>query len=443
MLYSEINNVVCIVRRLTAALLIVAVIGGGAVNCFGETEVKDLYSPDSSDDSRFEFCLTDAHSPIQSSLYAAADTGKSDKGSSASSKKAGDDKVWKSQDLDLLAVGMGIGDVDGDGKKEIVIIDPSTVYVYRITPDHNLALVCEYSEQSMEFKSVDVAQVRKQGPARIYVSAQNRGAVASFVLEYRSGALVPVITGVPYFLRVIDYPTKGPFLLGQRKGITKIYDGPILRMVDKGNDIEAEGPFGVPLKIPIFGFAIGDFEGKQKPLIAVYDRQDHLRVYDPSGKRLFMSQDFYGGSDVILRTQGTEMRKDATRDIVEQEREFFRPRILSRDLKNNSIYEVLAISHFSKTRRILTQTKMLEEGRVICLTWNGDALVETWATPKIQGMLADFAIDSLPGFPGERLITLERKKTDWLAFLRSKSQIRIYELRTLMIEGIQKGSKDD
>ena len=82
---------------------------------------------------------------------------------------------------------------------------------------------------------------------------------------------------------------------------------------------------------------------------------------------------------------------------------------------------------------------MFEEGQVTALVWNGDALEEKWTTPKVQGMITDFAIDT-SGLAGQRLITLERKKTDWLAFLRSQSQVRVYNLNSLMTEG-QGGNK--
>ena len=79
---------------------------------------------------------------------------------------------------------------------------------------------------------------------------------------------------------------------------------------------------------------------------------------------------------------------------------------------------------------MLSRTKMLEEGQVLALEWNGDALEERWRTPKIAGMVTDFAVDELPGM-GRRLIVLERKKTDWLAFLRSRTQVRAYDLESL------------
>ncbi|AFM26659.1 hypothetical protein Desti_4019 [Desulfomonile tiedjei DSM 6799] len=357
--------------------------------------------------------------------------------------KRTEDQVWRSDELEILGIGMGVGDVDGDGVNEIVVIDPATVYLYRMSPDRKLSLVTEYSASSLELKSVDVAKIRKQGPARIYVSAQNRGSVNSFVLEYRNGALVPVISDNPYFLRVIDYPTHGQFLLGQKKGLKRMYDGPVYRLTDKGDDLESMGRFGVPLKIPVFGFAIGDFQGNRQPLIAVYDRDEHLRIYEPSGKRLYLSQDYYGGSDVVMRAAGPEMRSDPMRGDSEKEKEYFRPRIMAKNFGTDALYEILAITHSSKTRRLLTQTKMLEDGQVFCLKWNGDTIVEAWSTPRIQGMVTDFAINTLPGFSGERLITLERRKTDWFSFLKSRSQIRVYDLHYLQSEGVQKGAKED
>lgn len=365
-------------------------------------------------------------------------------GARALAESRSTEKVWKSQELGLLGIGLGVGDLDGDGKSEVVIVDPSTVHAYRFIGG-KLSHLAEYSAGSMEIKAVDVARMRKQGPCRIYVTAQNRGSLSSFVLEYRNGRLIPVMEGLDYFLRVILYPTQGAILLGQKKGLVKMYEGPVYRLADKGDALEPLGRFGIPLKIPIFGFAIGDFNGNYKPLIAVYDRSDHLRIYQPTGKRLYISREFYGGSDVILRRSGMDSRTAREADLLygENEMEYMRPRIMSLNLDKGSRYEILAISHSSKTGRLLGRTKMLEDGRVNGLLWNGDALVRKWRTPRIQGMITDFTVDTLPGLSGRRLIVLERLKTDWLSFLRSQSLVRAYDIESLIHGATGKESETD
>lgn len=259
--------------------------------------------------------------------------------------------------------------------------------------------------------------------------------MASFVLELGDRVLEPVIQDVRYDLRVINYPTRGPILLGQRKGMNRIYEGPVFVVNDKGTELEEAARFGVPLKIPIFGFAIGDLQGKRTPLIAVYDKEDHLRIYDPHGKRMFTSKEFYGSSDVLIRSGGPEDRKESEKAFGESDKAYFRPRILCMDLDNSNEYDVLALNHSSKTMRYLSRSKMLEDGKVCALVWNGDTLVEKWRSPALQGMITDFAVDFLPGLAGRRLIVLERKKTDWLAFIRSKTQVKAYDLDALIAGG--------
>ncbi|MEW6351231.1 MAG: VCBS repeat-containing protein [Thermodesulfobacteriota bacterium] len=366
------------------------------------------------------------------------------KGGDASSSRGSSqsEALWKSQELSLPAVGMSAGDIDGDGQNELVIIGPSHVYAYRIEGT-GLTPLAELDLSPLELKSVDVAKIAKSGPARIYVSAQNRGALSSQVIELRGGKLETVIKDVRHYLRVIEYPTRGPFLLGQTRGMKRFYEGPIFRLSDTGTALQQTGRFGVPLKIPIFGFAIGDLEGNLQPLIAAYDRQDHLRIYNPKGQRLFRSGAYYGGSDVLLRPMNTDRRTDEHTLETTSDTEYFRPRIMSLDLRQDGKYEILVVCHESKTGRYLSRTRMLEDGQVQGLVWNGDATEERWSSPKIQGTMVDFAVTNLPGMSGLRLVTVERKKTDWLSLIRSRSQVRAYDLRRLMEKGPQSGRRDE
>ena len=50
---------------------------------------------------------------------------------SADTQAAGRPGFWMSQKIDAQFIGMDIGDVDNDGKNEIVIIDMSNIMIYR------------------------------------------------------------------------------------------------------------------------------------------------------------------------------------------------------------------------------------------------------------------------------------------------------------------------
>ena len=79
-------------------------------------------------------------------------------------------------------------------------------------------------------------------------------------------------------------------------------------------------------------------------------------------------------SDVILRMHGPEERTRVSAfDNPEANAEdYYRPRVLPTDFRDGSGQQILVTTHSSKTLRMLSRTKMLEEGQVLALAWNGD-----------------------------------------------------------------------
>ncbi len=91
-------------------------------------------------------------------------------------------------------------------------------------------------------------------------------------------------------------------------------------------------------------------------------------------------------------------RESRTFDNPEASAEdYYRPRVLPTDFRDGSGQQILVSTHSSKTLRMLSRTKMLEEGQVLALAWNGDVLEEKWRTPKIAGMIIDFARGHMAG----------------------------------------------
>ncbi|MBW2612120.1 MAG: VCBS repeat-containing protein, partial [Deltaproteobacteria bacterium] len=102
---------------------------------------------------------------------------------------------WKSRTYKFNIHGLALGDVDGDGKIETVIITNNTLAVYRYE-NNQFFKTQEIEESSSEhFVGVDVADINGNGYAEIFVPGltPKRTGVASSIYEYSGGPLQRVL----------------------------------------------------------------------------------------------------------------------------------------------------------------------------------------------------------------------------------------------------------
>ena len=95
------------------------------------------------------------------------------------------DTFWKSQQFPYEVKGMDIGDVNGDGLNETVIIDQSSVFVYQ-KKGTEFTLLQQIKGRSYDnYLAVDVADINGNGIKEIVVSNYYNQQVDSFVIEYQ------------------------------------------------------------------------------------------------------------------------------------------------------------------------------------------------------------------------------------------------------------------
>ena len=95
---------------------------------------------------------------------------------------------------------------------------------------------------------------------------------------------------IDWFLRVVDWPGKGPVLLGQGRKGARASDGPIYEMAWDGKKYKEARRSKRPKLFSVYGFA--PFEHKGKSYYVFIDADFRLKVTDAKGKVVWKSTDF-------------------------------------------------------------------------------------------------------------------------------------------------------
>jgi TolB-like protein len=309
----------------------------------------------------------------------------------------------KSQTFGFEIKGLDIGDVDGDGKNELVVMDKNNLYVFKY--DGEKLRLFQKIEQGFEhnFLTLDVADLNRNGHAEIIVTSIVEDDVRSFILEYEEGKFKKITEKAGWFFRVLDHPKEGPILLGQRRGSDGVPVDPIYRMVWKKKSFEKGPKMNFPSETVIFGLTMADIRGKGKPEIIAFDRFDRLSIFSEDGKGQWRSRDRFGGTNNFYDT-----KKKA--DIVFRPgdappwRTFIPGRILIRDLYRDGTPPQIIVNKNEFSTRLSDKMRSYEKGEIQGLVWEEDDLMASWKTREIKGYIADYQVKDVENDGNEELV---------------------------------------
>jgi len=209
----------------------------------------------------------------------------------------------RSQTFGFEIKGLDIGDVDGDKKNEVVIMDEHNLYVFKYDGEKLTLFQKIETGYQYTFLTLDVADVNRNGVAEIIVTAVVEDDVRSFILEYEQGKFRKITEKSNWFFRVLDHPKDGPTLMGQRRGSEGIAVGPIYKFIWQKKSFEKGPKLPFPKETNIFGLALANIRDKDKSDFIVLDDLDRLRIVDQAnGKYLWSSGDHFGGSNNFYDT---------------------------------------------------------------------------------------------------------------------------------------------
>jgi TolB-like protein len=309
----------------------------------------------------------------------------------------------QSQTFSFEIKGLDIGDVDGDGKNELVVMDKSNLYVFKYDGDKLSLFQKIEAGYEHNFLTLDVVDLNRNGHAEIIVTSVVEDDPRSFILEYEEGKFRKITEKAGWFFRVLDHPKEGPILLGQQRGSDGLPVDPIYKMVWKKKSFEKGPKMPFPKGTNIFGLTMADIRGKGKPEIIVFDKFDRLNILSEDGKTQWRSRDRFGGTN---NSYDTLRKKDTA----------FRPqdappwrvpipgRILVRDFSGDGVPQVIVNKNEFTSGTLFERLRVYESGEMYNLIWQEDTLTTNWKTREVKGYIADYQVKDVDNDGNEELV---------------------------------------
>ena len=335
----------------------------------------------------------------------------------------------KSQSFNFEIKGLDIGDVDGDKKNEVVVMDSHNLYIFKYDGEKlNLFQKIEIGNQH-NFLTLDVRDVNQNGLAEIIVTSIVEDNLQSFIIEYEQGKFRKINEKAGWYFRVLEHPKDGPILMGQRMGSEGIFVGPIYQFVWKKKSFEKGPKMPFPSETIVFGLTMADFRGDGKPNIILFDQIEHLNVFSSDGKRVWKSGDRYGGTDNSYDT--LKKKPDAYRPQEAPSWRVYIPgRILVRDMDGDGIPEVIVNKNEFKTGTLFEKLRGYDKGEIQNLIWEENGLTMNWKTREIKGYIADYQIKDAENIGEEELVVaiVGYEQEGTTIFSKDKSNILFFKL---------------
>ncbi|MEK6673082.1 MAG: FG-GAP-like repeat-containing protein [Nitrospirota bacterium] len=262
------------------------------------------------------------------------------------------------------------GDIDGDGKQELIMSTGSDIAVYQIGPSLE-KLYEKKSTASDDFIWIETLDINSDGKDEIIVTSMSVSGVVSYIYELK-GSELSLLWKDRLFVRVM-----GNGLIAQEPSIFTGFDGPVFNLVHSGNKFRKGEALKLPKGVNIYDFARIDGPGGADHILA-FDDGGYLNLYNESGQRIWRSINDYGG---FLNTFKRDGYNEPAVDEVSWS-------VKDRILRSNN--------EFITIKRILVTDKVrglgYKSSQIKSLRWTGFTMEESSLISDISGAVSDFVI---------------------------------------------------
>ncbi|MDE1045643.1 MAG: VCBS repeat-containing protein [Nitrospinaceae bacterium] len=210
-------------------------------------------------------------------------------------------KFVSKQKFPYEIVDFDVGDVNGDGENEFILIDRYRVMIFKNKKGYLRRVAQVKTRKSINhFLGVDVADINGNGRDEIFVTNQTDDKLSSFALEIKpkQKRLHYTWKDANLYFRILRPMGKRPILVSQSSGFQNPIEGPIKKVLYKNGKYQQGPELNTPTvygnHFILYGLTQEDLNGNGTPETIILDNKFHLRVYSQNGDLVVKSDEYFG-----------------------------------------------------------------------------------------------------------------------------------------------------
>ena len=280
--------------------------------------------------------------------------------------------------------GVAAGDVDGDGRVDIVCIDGTTVLVYGA--EQGQMVKRAEAGTGIGNIGVDAMDLNANGKDELFITHfdNNTGRVFSYVLEWEAGQLKRIASNLRWYFRSVDLSDRGRVMVGQRQGIDDRFAPGIYEIGYGDGTYDGVQKLNFPRNRTVFGFAQGAVRSAGTVDVVDYSRDGYLRVMDHKGMEEWISSESYGSSANALSFRNKNEPK--TKDIV-----YLPSRVNLADLDGDGLSEIMVVRN-DDAAKAFKSTRWFKQGHLMIHKWDQLGLTTLWRSNGLSKFIGDFTL---------------------------------------------------
>ncbi|MDR1396876.1 MAG: hypothetical protein LBJ14_04020 [Desulfarculales bacterium] len=319
------------------------------------------------------------------------------------------DRYWRSPRIDESIASVDVGDVDGNGLNELVVLTAHSVRIYRLN-NETFSLAYEFKNgPGGTYMFVDIIDIKGTGIPQIVITNRNFRTMNSFFLEWQGSSFVMTDHDLPYYFRAQINPSgPGKILLAQKTAVNEPFWGPIYQMIYQNGELAVEKSIPVPRQGGyIYSIALADLDGNGIPKLVMIGLDFTLRVLSiDANNELWRSGDTFGGTPKFIDFAAGQGSTDS-----DPTRWWIAGRMVPFRMDESGRQEILIVRNDDRSGGFLERTRAFYQGTVLALYWNGMGMLEHWRTPLMSGSINDQAIADVGNIGRQALVMVSGQRS--------------------------------